>query len=143
MIQSLDFVGPNAPVAAASGAWISMVDCRAVTFIAFEDDGSTILTLNQATDNAGTGAAALAAIDKVVKFPGTGGAYTEVTQTAAETYDNADDTVNDAFAITVLDSDLTDGNTHIRAAVDGGILMAIRHSLVHPSRPNRLESPIA
>jgi len=144
VIQNLDLIGALGNVVAnADGAWINMAHCTAVSFVCYEDDGSTIATLSEATDAAGTGAIDLARIDRVTKAPGTGGTWTEVAQTAAATYDNADDTVNDAFVFTVRSSDLTDGFTHIRVAVDGGTVTAITHGLVHCTAADQAANPVS
>ena len=124
-MDNLEFVGAiGLPVASASGVLVRMDDAAAITFYTFEDDGSTILTLTESSDSAGTGEQALAAITRIHKYPGIGGAYTLVTQAAASTYDLADDTVNDATAITIFAADMSDGFDYIEATVDGGTCLA-------------------
>jgi hypothetical protein len=119
-------------VPAASGVPLCLRYWRAVTFVTYEDDGSTITTLTQhpvASDKtADTGSEAdLAVITRVHKYPGVGGTMTLVTQTAANTYDLADDTTNDATRITVRADQLSDGYEFIEATVDGGICIARLH----------------
>ena len=117
-------------VPAASGLTIPMKDCGAVSFVTYEDDGSTILTLTE-LDSTGTNSEqALAAIARVHKGPGTGGTWTKVTQTAASTYDLSDDTTNDAVVYTVLASQLSAGYDSVQMTVDGGICVAIMHDLL-------------
>lgn len=144
MIQNLDFVGAlGVPIANADGVYINMALCTAVTFICYEADGSTIATLTEATDAAGTGAVGLSRIDRVYKAPGAGGTFTEVTQTAASTYDNADDTTNNAVTFTVRSVDLSDGFTHVGVAVDGGTVTAITHGLIHATAADQAANPVS
>ena len=130
-------------VPSASGVNINLTHYGAVTFVSFEDDGSTILTLTECQDASDTGEQALAVIDKVHKGPGVGGSWTEVTQTAAGTYDLADDTTNDAVCLTVEAAELSDSYTHVQCTVDGGILIAVLHDLKNPRKPANLASAIA
>ena len=127
----------------ASGVNINLTHYGAVTFVSFEDDGSTILTLTECQDAADTGEQALAIIDKVHKGPGVGGTWTEVTQTAAGTYDLADDTTNDAVCLTVEAGELSDGFTHVQCTVDGGVVTAILHDPKVRRKPANMPSPIA
>ena len=132
-------------VAAASGVPLSLKNYGAVTFVTFEDDGSTILTLTQHTESAGAvdTESGLAVIDRVYKGPGVGGTWTLVTQTAANTYDLADDTTNDTVVLTVQADQLSDDNVFIECTVDGGICMAILHDPVHRLDPATIVSPLA
>ncbi|MCP4963572.1 MAG: hypothetical protein GY925_30425 [Actinomycetia bacterium] len=130
-------------VPSASGALINMRDYGAVSFVTFEDDGSTILTLTESTSAAGAGEQALAAITKIHKGPGIGGTWTEVTQSAASTYDLADDTTNDAVVYTVEAAELSDGYDFIECTVDGGVVMAICHDLMVSRAGDKLATTIA
>lgn len=130
-------------VPAASGVPISLKDAGAVSFVTYEDDGSTIITLTESTTAAGAGEQALAIIDLVHKGPGVGGTWTEVTQSAAGTYDLADDTTNDAVVVTVRADELSDGYDYVEATVDGGICIAIVHDLQVGRDPENLVSSIA
>ena len=123
-------------VPAASGVHIPLTHADAVTFVTYEDDGSTIITLKQSID--GASEANLAVITKVHKAPGVGGTWTEVTQAAANTYDLSDDTTNDAVAVTVHASQLGDSYNCVEATVDGGICIAIIHDLTQKRKPSRL-----
>lgn len=116
-------------VPAASGLTIPMKDCAAVSFVTYEDDGSTILTLTELDSTGTESEQALAAIAKVHKGPGTGGTWTAVTQTAASTYDLSDDTTNDAVVYTVRAEQLSDGYDSVQCTVDGGICIALLHDL--------------
>lgn len=113
----------------ASGLDIPVTRASAVTFVTFEDDGSTIITLTQ-TDSTGVESEAnLTKITRVHKGPGVGGTWTLVEQAAANTYDLADDTTNDAIVLTVNAEDLTAGYDQVQCTVDGGICVAIIHDL--------------
>src|SRR5688572_13421125 len=92
-------------VAQASGVHIPLTHARGVTFFCFEDDGSQIVTLKESID--GASEQNLAIIDKIYKGPGVGGTWTKVTQTAAATFDLADDTTNDCISIYVDATDLS------------------------------------
>ena len=136
-----DIIG--VPIPSASGLQLSMRYWRAYTFITFEDDGSTILTLTESQDASATGEQNLAVITKVHKGPGVGGTWTEVTQTAANTYDLADDTTNDAVVLTVWGSQLSDGFSHVECTVDGGICMAFLHDPLRRRDAANLRSTLA
>lgn len=143
-MATLEFLGADVvPVAAASGVPIYMGDASAITFVSYEDDGSTILTLTESQDSSATGEQALAVFDRFHKFPGVGGAFTLVTQTAAGTIDLGDDTTNDAVIVTVRADRMSDGFDYIECTVDGGILMAFKHGLADQRSGANTRSPIA
>lgn len=123
-------------IPAASGVHIPLTHADAVTFVTYEDDGSTILTFKQSID--GASEANLAVITQVHKGPGVGGTWTEVTQAAATTYDLADDTTNDAVVATVHAAQLSDGYNCVECTVDGGICIAIIHDLAMRRDPTKL-----
>lgn len=123
-------------VPAASGVHIPLKSARAVSFVTYEDDGSTIITIKESVD--GASEQNLAVIDLIHKGPGVGGTWTKVTQTAAATYDLSDDTTNDATVITVHAESLSDGFNCVEATVDGGICIAVIHDLVHERTPANL-----
>jgi hypothetical protein len=129
-------------VAAASGVTIPMKDCGAVSFVTYEDDGSTILTLTEVDSSGVESEQALAAIARVHKGPGSGGTWTEVTQTAASTYDLSDDGTNDAVVYTVYASQLSDGYDSVQCTVDGGICIAFMHDLMSQRAGNLLATNI-
>jgi hypothetical protein len=128
-------------VAAASGVHIRLRDAEAVTFITYEDDGSTILTLRESVD--GAGEQLLPALTRYHKAPGVGGLWTRVTQAAGSTYDLGDDTTNDATVVTVRADQLSAGFNCVEATVDGGICVAILHGLNERRDPTLLRTPVA
>lgn len=127
-------------IPAASGVQIPLTNAGAVSFVTFEDDGSTIITIEESID--GASSQNLAVVDLAYKGPGIGGTWTKITQTAAATLDLADDTTNDASVITIRGRELTDGYNTVEATVDGGICVAIIHDLYHQVAPEDLASSI-
>lgn len=141
-----DIIG--VPIPAASGLQLSMRYWRAYTFITFEDDGSTIITFTQHPTTAGAktantaSEAALAITNAAYKFPGVGGTASAGPTPSGGAYDLADDTTNDAMAITVRADQLSDGYEFIEATVDGGILIAIPHAPRHMLPATSIPSPL-
>jgi len=124
-------------VAQASGVHIPLTNAAGVTFVCFEDDGSQIITLKESIG--GQSEQNLAIIDKVYKGPGVGGTWTKVTQAAAATYDNADDTTNDAVVLYVPATSLSDGYDCVELTNDGGNpVIAIIHDLAYQRAPENL-----
>ena len=127
-------------VPAASGVHIPLTRAQAVSFVTYEDDGSTILTLKESID--GASEANLAVMTRYHKGPGVGGTWTLVTQAAGATYDLADDTTNDATVVTVRGEQLSAGFNCVEATVDGGICVAIIHDLNEMRAPAKLPTPV-
>lgn len=128
-------------IPAASGVHIPLTNATAVSFVTYEDDGSTILTLKESIN--GQSEQDLPIIDHYHKAPGVGGTWTLVTQAAAASLDLSDDTVNDATVITVSADQLSDGYNCVEATVDGGICVAIVHDLTQRRKPTNLPSNVA
>lgn len=114
-------------VPSASGVHIPLDKASAVSFVTYEDDGSTILTLKESKD--GQSEQNLAVITRLHKGPGVGGTWTLVEQAASNTFDLSDDATNDAVVLTVRGDQLSDGFNCVEATVDGGICVAIVHDL--------------
>jgi hypothetical protein len=98
----------DASVAANNGDWISLKGYAHATFVVFKGAGASgeppVLTLQQATDVAGTGVKALAFEKILAKSAAditTVGQFTEVTQTAAGTYTPAAGNVQAMYVIEV------------------------------------------
>lgn len=127
-------------VPAASGVHIPLKDAASISFVTFEDDGSTILTLKESID--GASEQNLAVMTSYHKAPGVGGTWTKVTQAAAATYDLSDDTTNDATVVTVYSAQLSDGFNCVEATVDGGICIAILHDLNVQRAPAHLATNV-
>jgi hypothetical protein len=127
-------------VPAASGVHIPLTRAQAVSFVTYEDDGSTILTLKESID--GASEANLAVMTRYHKGPGVGGTWTLVTQAAGATYDLADDTTNDATVVTVRGEQLSAGFNCVEATVDGGICVAIIHDLNEMRAPAKLPTSV-
>jgi hypothetical protein len=128
-------------VPAASGVHIPLTHAGAVSFVTYEDDGSTIITIKESID--GASEQNLAVIDLAHKAPGIGGTWTAISQTAAATLDLADDGTNDASVVTIEAAQLSDGFNCVEATVDGGICIAITHDLMMKRKPGNLPSNVA
>jgi hypothetical protein len=129
-------------IAACSGIHIPLTRASAVTFVTYEDDGSTILTFTQSKQ--GASEKALTQITTLHKGPGVGGTWTAVTQAAATTYDLADDTTNDTVVVTVRADQLDSANgfDSVELTVDGGIAMAFIHDLTEQRDPANLPTSL-
>lgn len=127
-------------VPAASGVHIPLTDASAVSFVTFEDDGSTIITIKESIN--GASEQNLAVITRVHKGPGIGGTWTLVSQSAAATFDLSDDTTNDAAVLTIRGEQLSAGFNCVEATVDGGICVAIVHHLLSKRDPAKLPSSV-
>jgi hypothetical protein len=124
-------------VPAASGVGIPLKGASAVSFVTFEDDGSTIATITQRDS---TGVNSEIALDCDVyphKAPGVGGTWTAMAE-QDDTLDLGDDTTNDAMVFTVLASQLADGYDAVEVTVDGGICIALLHDLTVQRKPANL-----
>ena len=113
----------------ASGVHIYLRDGEAITFSCYEADGSQVLTLRESI--AGASEQTLAVIAKIYRAPGIGGTWTEVTQTAAATFDN-DDNASDCVVFTVHASQLSDTFNCLELTTDEGSglgVVAIIHDL--------------
>lgn len=128
-------------VPAASGVSIPMKDCAAVSFVTFEDDGSTIATITEVDS---TGVNSEQALDCDVyphKAPGVGGTWTAMAE-QDDTLDLGGDTTNDAMVFTVGANQLSDGYDAVQVTVDGGICIAILHDLNVQRKPANLATNI-
>jgi hypothetical protein len=126
-------------VPAASGVHIPLKDAGAVSFVTYEDDGSTIATIKQSIDGASE-----QALDCDVyphKAPGTGGTWTAMAE-QDDTLDLGDDTTNDCMVFTIDADQLADGYNCVEVTVDGGICVAILHDLKVQRKPANLTSNV-
>lgn len=123
-------------IPAASGVHIPLRDASAVSFVTFEDDGSTIITIRESIG--GASEQLLPVVTRAAKAPGVGGTWTELTQAAGSAFDLADDTTNDATVITIDSTQLSAGYDCVEATTDGGICIAIVHDLKVQRRPQNL-----
>ncbi len=127
-------------VANADGVPVKLDHAAAVTFVAYLDAGTQTISLSEL--NNGASEASLAVIDKLHKGPGVGGTWTEVTQSAAASFDLTTDATNDAIVVTVEASELSDGFNEVEANVDSGIVFAITHDLSMKRAPQNLPSSV-
>ncbi|HZN70572.1 MAG TPA: hypothetical protein VFC00_02645 [Micromonosporaceae bacterium] len=124
-------------IPAASGVHIPLTNASAVSFVTYEDDGSTIATIKESID--GASEQALDVTNYPFKAPGIGGTWTAMAE-QDDTLDLGDDTTNDCMVFTVHASQLTDGFNCVEVTVDGGILIAILHDLTVQRYPANLAS---
>ena len=127
-------------VPAASGVHIPLDQASAISFVTFEEDGSTIATIRESIDGASE---QLLDVDvNPHQAPGVGGTWTAMAEQDA-TLDLGDDTTTDAMCFTISAAQLSDGFNCVEVTVDGGILIAITHDLVVQRDPVNLKSNVA
>lgn len=126
-------------VPAASGVHIPLRHCDAVTFVTYEDDGSTIATIKESI--AGESEQALDVDVRPHKAPGIGGTWTAMAE-QDDTLDLGDDTTNDSMAFTIHNSQLSTGYDCVEVTVDGGICIAILHDLSQQRTPANLPTNV-
>lgn len=127
-------------VPAASGVHIPLTNADAVTFVTYEDDGSTIATIKESIS--GSSEQTLDCDVYPHKAPGIGGTWTAMAE-QDDTVDLGDDTTNDAMAFTVSADQLSDGFNCVEVTVDGGICVAILHDLRQQRKPANLPQNVA
>lgn len=120
------FVPVDLSAAANNGDWLSLRDYNHATIIFFKAAGTAgddpVLTLQQATDNTGTGAKALN-FTELWQKQGTltsVGTFTRKTQSAANTYTDTDSAENQGIYVLEIDADMLDvdnGFSHVRLNV--------------------------
>jgi hypothetical protein len=126
-------------VPAASGVHIPMRDCAAISFVTYEDDGSTIATIKQSID--GDSETTLDCDVYPHKAPGIGGTWTAMAE-QDDTLDLGDDTTNDCMVFTIPATSLADGYNCVEVTVDGGICIAILHDLTVQRKPANLRTNV-
>jgi len=125
----------------ADGISIPLTRAETVTFVTFEDDGSTIATITEVDSTATNAEQALDVDFEPHKAPGVGGAWTAMAE-QDDTVDLADDTTNDSMALSVDASQLSDGYDSVQCTVDGGTVVAIITNLKVQRKPANLASNI-
>lgn len=126
-------------VPAASGVHIPLKGASAISFVTYEDDGSTIATIKESID--GASEQALDCNVSPHKAPGIGGTWTAMAE-QDDTLDLSDDTTNDAMVFTVDAAQLSAGFNCVEVTVDGGICVAILHDLNVQRTPANLASNV-
>jgi hypothetical protein len=124
----------------ASGVGIPLKGhASAVSFVTYEDDGSTIATITQRDSTGVNNEIALDCDVYPHKAPGVGGTWTAMAE-QDDTLDLGDDTTNDAMCFTIDADQLADGYDSVEVTVDGGIAIAILHDLKVQRKPANLAS---
>lgn len=129
-------------IAAASGVHIPLTRAEAVSFVTFEDDGSTIATIKESIS--GASEQALDVVNYPHKAPGVGGTWTAMSE-QDDTLDlgvSGDDATNDSMVFTVRGDQLSAGFNCVEVTTDGGICIAIIHDLNVQRKPANLASNI-
>lgn len=126
-------------IPAASGVHIPLKDADAISFVTYEDDGSTIATIKESID--GASEQALDCDVYPFKAPGVGGTWTAMAE-QDDTLDLGDDTTNDCMVFTINNTQLSDGFNCVEVTVDGGILIAILHDLKVMRKPSNLATNV-
>lgn len=126
-------------IPAASGVHIPLTRAAAVSFVTYEDDGSTIATIKESI--AGASEQALDVTLNPYKGPGVGGTWTAMAE-QDDTLDLGDDTTNDCMVFTIRGDQLSDTFDSVEVTVDGGICIAIIHDLYEQRKPSNLPSNI-
>lgn len=122
-------------VPAASGVHIPLKNASAISFVTYEDDGTTIATIKESVDGASE-----QALDCDVyphKAPGIGGTWTAMAE-QDDTLALGTDATNDCMVFTVNAEQLSDGFNCVEVTVDGGICIAILHDLTVQRTPANL-----
>lgn len=126
-------------IPAASGVHIPLKGASAVSFVTYEDDGTTIATIKESID--GASEQALDCDVYPYKAPGIGGTWTAMAE-QDDTLDLGDDTTNDCMVFTINAEQLSDGFNCVEVTVDGGICVAILHDLTVQREPSKLVSNV-
>lgn len=126
-------------IASASGVGVRLKNGTAVSFVTFEDDGSTIATITQRDSLGVLNEIALDCDVYPHKAPGIGGTWTAMAE-QDDTLDLGDDTTNDAMCFTVDAAQLAAGYDTVEVTVDGGYVVAILHDLTVQRAPANLAS---
>ena len=108
------FVPVNMATAANTGDWVSMAGYQRCSIVLFKGAGTAgddpVITVQQATTNTGTGAKALNFTDideKVGTLTGVA-AYTHVTQSAGNTYENTASAESEAIIVIDILAEMLD-----------------------------------
>ena len=128
-------------VAVASAVTIPLTRASSVSFVSFEEDGTTIATITEVDSTAVNAEQALDVTNNPFKAPGVGGTWTALAEQDA-TLDLGADATNDCMVFSVHGSQLSDGYDGVQVTTDGGILMAFITDLVEQKDPPNLTSNI-
>jgi hypothetical protein len=132
-----DWLGRGGNVlAVADDVYVPLRDAEAVTFVGVLAAGDT-WTLTEASDAAGTGAAALATMDHYSVQATVGAVWQDLTQTAASTIVTTSS--QDVVVVTVNAAELSAGMDFVKlASTSTGTVFAILHDLKVQRAPSKL-----
>src|SRR5690606_24791864 len=103
-------------IPSASGVHIPLTHANAVSFVTYEDDGTTIATIKESID--GQSEQALDCDVYPHKAPGIGGTWTAMAE-QDDTLALGGDATNDCMVFTVGADQLSDGYNCVEVTVDG------------------------
>lgn len=130
----------------ADDVYINLKNCTGVTFIAYEQDGGTVLTLTFASDSSGTGATNVSCIDHYYgksNDTASGVWHRTAVSPANYTFTKTDGT-EDTVAVEVSAMSAPDGKYWVKLGADGsGVVTAICHDLYRQRAPQNLASVVA
>jgi hypothetical protein len=125
---------------ACDGVWINLKDVGGVAFLGYLASTGDTYTLQEAKDNAGTGAQNLAVISTY--FTSTGNAsdtWTKQTQAKAATVTTTSAAAQSAVVFEVNMSSLDDGYSYVKVTSTGaGTVTAIHRDLMVMRKPSNL-----
>lgn len=139
MIQALGKVCNVIANADGKHIYLGGLHGDAVLFITYLDAGTQEITLKESVS--GDSEQNLAVIETAYKAPGTGGTWTDDSQTATATYTH-DDATNDQFVFTVHSAQLSDGFNCVEVTMNTGTVCAITYDLGNKRIPTNLASPV-
>jgi hypothetical protein len=124
----------------ADAKYISMKDCKGITFVGYLASTGDTYTLTEAKDAAGTGAQVLAKISRFWTSTGDGSdAWVLTTQAAASTAVATSAANQSAIAFDVDAPMLSDTYKYVKVASTGaGTVTAIQHDLHVQRKPSNL-----
>ena len=128
-------------IANADGITIPLTRAAAVSFVTFEDDGTTIVTITELDSTGVNSEQALDVTNNPFKGPGVGGTWTAMAE-QDDTLSILTDAVNDTIVFSVHGSQLSDGYDSVEATPDGGVVMAILTGLYEQQDAANLASSI-
>ncbi len=128
-------------IASCDTITVWLTRASAVSFVTFEDDGTTIATITE-LDSTGTNSEqALDVTNNPVKGPGVGGTWTAMAE-QDDTLSLLTDATNDTMVFSVHSSQLSDGYDGVQVSVDGGVVTAIITGLLVQNDAANLTSSI-
>ena len=128
-------------IGSADTITVPLTRATTVSFVSFEDDGTTIITITEVDSTGVESEQALDVTNAPHKGPGVGGTWTAMAE-QDDTLALGTDATNDCMVFSVHASQLSDGYDGVQATTDGGYVVAIITGLAEQSAPASLASNI-